>query len=82
MLAFIWELGVLGLCLMLGPSIAYGFIIHDDSSVNRRFLYKTFKVSLLAFYICLLTELLTLTNEVTSYCIDRVSHWPGANTWD
>jgi hypothetical protein len=81
LLPLVWEVGVLGLCLTLGPSIAFGFVLKDDSSVNRRFFYRAFKISVLAFSICLTVGLITLSGTLTQFCTNQVKKQEGSSQW-
>jgi hypothetical protein len=73
LMAFVWQYAVLGLCLSLAPSLAFAFVLKDDSSINRRFFYRAFKLSLLAFFVCLIIGLTTLAGTMHRFCVSSVS---------
>ena len=67
-LPFLWEAGLLGLFISFAPAFSFVFVLRDDSSKNRRFFYRAFLLSMVAFFTGLIVGLLTLKGTLATYC--------------
>lgn len=77
----VWPFGVLLLSLSLGPCVGFCFVLKDNSSVNRKFFYRLFKVSMLAFFVTLMAGLVTLEGSLKRFCTRIAERQPQADTW-
>lgn len=79
-LPFIWEIGLLGIFISFAPAFSFVFVLRDDSSKNRRFFYRAFVLSMVAFYTCIIVGLLTLKGSFGAYCLHNLTRSPSYAT--